>query len=364
MGEPLRVAIVGCGMISGAYVATTERLPGVRFVAVTDVNADLADAAAQRLGVPSRTFEQVLADPEVDAVLNLTPPQLHGPLSIAALEAGKHVYVEKPFAATPAEADAMLAAAARHGVRVGSAPDTVLGTGIQTARQLLDAGAIGRPIAATSIFLNDGFESWHPNAGFMYLEGAGPMMEMGVYYLTSLVTLFGPVDTVYGQGDRGRTERTVPEGAPEAGRVLPVEVDTYVAATMRHTSGVITTVLTSYDVVATTLPPIQVFGTTGALNVPDPNAFADPVFLSTGGEFTQVEPSAGYIDGDRGYGLADMARAIAAGAPHRQSGELGFHVNEVMTEILASCRDGDVHRIASTCERPAPVPLGATPDQA
>ncbi|MFW6598404.1 Gfo/Idh/MocA family protein [Propionibacteriaceae bacterium Y2011] len=362
MGKPMRVAVIGCGSISAAYFATLARVSNVEVVSVTDLDPDLAARAADDQGVPVREFADVLADPEVDAILNITPPRAHASLCIEALRAGKHVYVEKPFAATAEEADELLRVGQETGRRIGSAPDTVLGTGLQTARQVIDAGTIGRPIAATATMLNEGFESWHPGAAFMYLPGGGPLLEMGVYYIASLVSLFGPIARVYGQGARGRDVRIVPEGAPQAGRELPVEIDTFVSATLRHRDGVISTLLTSYDVVATTLPPIEAYGTTGTVLVPNPNAFDDPVLVSDGGEFRTVEPTAGFAGADRGYGLSDMARALRRGEPHRQSAEFGHHVNDVMTMVLASCADGLARPIASTCERPAPVALGARPD--
>ncbi|MGP9539324.1 Gfo/Idh/MocA family protein [Brachybacterium sp. AOP43-C2-M15] len=362
MGEPMKVAVLGCGSISAAYFATLAGLSNVEVVSVTDLDRDLAEKAASEQGVPRRDLAEVLADPEVDAVLNITPPRAHAPLCIEALRAGKHVYVEKPFAAAGEEADALLRAGRESGCRIGSAPDTVLGTGLQTARQVIDSGTIGTPIAATATMLNEGFESWHPGAAFMYQPGGGPLLEMGVYYIASLVSLFGPITSVYGQGDRGRDVRIVPEGAPQAGRELPVDIDTFVSATLRHAGGVISTLLTSYDVVATTLPPIEAYGTAGTVLVPDPNAFDDPVRVSEGGEFRTVEPTAGFVGADRGVGLSDMARALRRGEPHRQSAEFGHHVNDVMTRILESCADGEARRITSTCDRPEPVPLGSRPD--
>lgn len=362
MGDPMKVAVVGCGSISAAYFATLSGLSNVQVVSVTDLDPLLAEKAASEQGVPSREFAEVLRDPEVDTVLNITPPRAHAPLCIDALRSGKHVYVEKPFAATAEEADALLQAGRESGCRIGSAPDTVLGTGQQTARHVIDAGTVGTPIAATATMLNEGFESWHPGAAFMYQPGGGPLLEMGVYYIASLVSLFGPISSVYGQGGRGRDVRVVPEGAPQAGRELPVDIDTFVSATLRHTNGVISTLLTSYDVVATTLPPIEAYGTTGTVLVPDPNAFDLPVQVSDGDEFRTVPPTAGFADADRGVGLSDMARAVRRGEPHRQSAEFGHHVNDVMTRILESCADGTSRRVSSSCDRPAPVPLGSRPD--
>ena len=306
----------------------------------------------------------MLADDSIDVLLNLTPPQVHAPLTIQALEAGKHVYLEKPFAVTADEASAMLAAAEAAGRRIGSAPDTVLGTGIQTARRLIDDGEIGQPIAATAFMMSPGHESWHPNPGFYYLRGGGPLLDMGVYYLTALVTLLGPIAEVSAMSSRLRSERRVPDNGPRAGEILPVEIDTYVAATLRHESGVISTLIVSFDTIASQLPRIEVYGSAASLDVPDPNQFANPVGISRArtDPFAYVSDLGGYPDAGRGYGLSDLARAIGEGAPHRQSAELGFHVHEVMERVAEASAAGATVRVVSRCERPAAVPQGAKPE--
>lgn len=363
--EPLRVALVGCGNISAQYLASLPRLPNLRLVSVTDAVPAAAERVAAEQRVPARPLEDVLADPAVDLVLNLTPPQLHAPLTIAALQAGKHVYLEKPFAVSAAEATQMLEAAEAADRRIGSAPDTVLGIGIQTARRLIDDGQIGRPIAATAFMMSPGHEGWHPNPAFYYLRGGGPLLDMGVYYLTALVTLLGPIAEVSAMSSRLRTERRVPDAAPRAGEILPVEVDTYVAATLRHDSGVISTLIVSFDTIASQLPRIEVHGSAASLDVPDPNQFANPVGISRArtDPFAYVSDLAGYAGAGRGYGLADLARALATGTPHRQSAELGFHVHEVMERIAEAAENGATVRVVSRCDRPAPVPQGARPEQ-
>ncbi|HEY5879082.1 MAG TPA: Gfo/Idh/MocA family oxidoreductase [Nakamurella sp.] len=361
---PLTVALVGCGNISAQYLASLPRLPNLRLVSVTDPVPAAAERVAVDQGVPARSLDDVLADPAIDVLLNLTPPQVHAPLTIQALESGKHVYLEKPFAVTADEASAMLIAAEAADRRIGSAPDTVLGTGIQSARRLIDGGEIGQPIAATAFMMSPGHESWHPNPGFYYLRGGGPLLDMGVYYLTALVTLLGPISEVSAMSSRLRTERVVPAGGPRAGQVLPVEVDTYVAATLRHASGVISTLIVSFDTIASRLPRIEVYGSSASLDVPDPNQFANPVGISRDRNepFAYVSDLAGYPDAGRGYGLADLARSIREGTAHRQSAELGFHVHEVMGRIGEASSAGTTARVASRCERPAPVPQGARPE--
>ena len=366
MSGALTVALVGCGHISAQYLASLPRLPNLRLVSVTDPVAAAAERVAVEHAVPARALDDVLSDDSVDVLLNLTPPQVHAPLTIRALAAGKHVYLEKPFAVTADEASAMLAAARAAGRRIGSAPDTVLGTGIQTARRLIDDGEIGQPIAATAFMMSPGHESWHPNPAFYYLRGGGPLLDMGVYYLTALVTLLGPVAEVSAMSSRLRSERRVPDSGPRSGEVLPVEVDTYVAATLRHESGVISTLIVSFDTIASQLPRIEVYGSAASLDVPDPNQFANPVGISRvrTDPFAYVCDLGGYPDAGRGYGLSDLARAISEGAPHRQSAELGFHVHEVMGRIEEASVAGATVRVVSRCERPAAVPQGARPELA
>ncbi len=360
----LNVALVGCGNISGAYLKNIAKLPNLRLVSVSDVNETAARKVGGEQAVPVRPLAHVLKDDDVDLVLNLTPPQMHAPLTVEALEAGKHVYLEKPFAVSLEEADEMLETAGRTGRRIGSAPDTVLGTGIQTARWLIDHGEIGQPVAATAFMLSPGHEGWHPNPGFYYLDGGGPLLDMGVYYVTALVTMLGPITQVMGMGARPRTERVAPPGAPRAGEALPVEVDTHITANLRHDSGVLSTLIVSFDTVASQLPPIEVYGADASLSVPDPNRFSNAVGIGRRGGtgFVDIHDKAGYLEAGRGYGLSDMARAILDDSDHRQSAELGYHVNEVMARILESAGRRETVDVQSTCERPAPVVVDNTPE--
>lgn len=364
--DAARIAMVGCGNISTQYLVQLEQLPNLQLVAVVDAVPEAAAAVADRTGVPARGLDEVLADPDVDVVLNLTTPDQHAPISTRALLSGKHVYQEKPFGLSWSEARHLAAAADTAQRRLGAAPDTVLGTGIQTARHAIDSGRIGQPVGATAFMLCPGHESWHPNPGFYYRAGGGPLLDMGVYYLTALVTLLGPITTVAGMGTRSTELRTVPAGAPRAGEQLPVEVDTHVAALLRHASGAVSTLLVSFDTQASVLPPIEVYGTAGTLAVPDPNRFDGTVGLATrrGEPFTDLEPSGGYPGAGRGVGLSDMVRAIAEGRPHRQSTRLGLHVHEVMEAVLTSAGSNEFVAINSGCERPDPVPYGARPDLA
>ncbi|MYZ38451.1 Gfo/Idh/MocA family oxidoreductase [Streptomyces sp. MnatMP-M17] len=357
MGEPLRIGMVGAGKISGAYLDTLERLDSVTLTVVTDLDPGRADAVAARVpGVAvSGSVAELVARADVDAVLNLTIPAAHAEVALAALAAGRHVYGEKPLAATRAEADAVLAAAGAAGLRVGCAPDTVLGTGVQTARKAVDDGLIGTPVAATAFMTGPGHERWHPDPEFYYRPGGGPLLDMGPYYLSALVHLLGPVVKVAGAASRPRAEREIGSG-PRAGERFAVEVDTHVTGVLHHASGVLTTLLMSFDIHAARLPRIEVHGTEGSLSVPDPNGFDGPVELHRdGGGWETLPVSAGYAGAGRGTGLADLAEALTAGRPHRASAELSRHVLDIMLTLLASAREDRSLPVESSCSRPEPV---------
>lgn len=360
MGQPLRVGVVGTGAISGAYLSTFERLETVRLVAVADLDAARAASVAAERGVRALTVAELTTDPEVDLVLNLTVPAAHAEVALQAVAGGKAVYGEKPLAATLADAKAVLDAADAAGVRVGCAPDTVLGTGVQTARKAVDDGLIGLPVAATATMTTPGHERWHPNPDFYYQPGGGPLLDMGPYYVTALVTLLGPVESVVGAASHTRATRTIGSG-PRAGQTVPVDVDTHVTGVLRHASGALSTLVMSFDAVATRASNIEVHGQAGSLVVPDPNGFGGDVELhELGGAWRTLPPSAGYRDAARGYGVADLA-ATPDGVPARASGELAYHVLEVMTALLASAGAGTAVQVESRCERPAPVPLSDAP---
>lgn len=358
MGEPHRVGIVGLGVISKAYLTTFAESPAVRVTAVADLMPERAAAVAAELpGARAFDVRELLASDEVDTVLNLTIPAAHAEIAFGAIEHGKQVYGEKPLAATLSAAREMVDAAAAAGIRLGCAPDTVLGTGIQTARAAIDGGAIGRPLAATAVMVTPGHERWHPNPDFYYLEGGGPLLDMGPYYVTSLVQLLGPVVAVTGAASRVRTERVIGNGA-RTGERIPVEVDTHVTGVLEHANGALSTITTSFDGTATTAAPIEVHGDGGSLAVPDPNHFAGDVRHIPLGErdWRTLEPSAGYVDAGRGVGLIDLATADT-GRPARADGALALHVLEIMTGLLESAGAGRRIELGTTVTRPAPVSL-------
>jgi len=357
VGDALRVGLVGIGNISGQYLATLPQLSGVSLVAAADL-----DPAREVPGVRMMTPASLYEADDVDLVLNLTIPRAHAEVALSAIAAGKHVYNEKPLALSTVEGREVLSAASAAGVRVGCAPDTVLGTGIQTARRCIDDGMIGQPVAATAFMVTPGHERWHPAPEFYYQPGGGPLFDMGPYYLTALVTLLGPVRRVAGMASTPRAERVI-GGGPRAGTAFPVAVSTHVTGTLEHENGALTTLLMSFDVWEAALPRMEVYGTAGSLSVPDPNNFAGEVQVftpETAGRpdsgWTAVAPSAGHRNAGRGTGVADLASALATNTEHRANGTLAYHVLDIMESLLRATETGTTQDITSTTPRPAPVP--------
>jgi predicted dehydrogenase len=363
VGDAHRIGVVGLGVISRAYLDTLVGHPRVRVTAVADLDAARSAAvAAEVSGVEALTVAELLSSPDVDTVLNLTVPAAHAEIALGAIGHGKHVYGEKPLTADLADAHAVIEAASKAGVGVGCAPDTVLGTGIQTARAAVEAGAIGRPQFATAVMVTPGHERWHPHPDFYYTAGGGPLLDMGPYYLASLVHLLGPVRSVVGASGRLRAERVIGSG-PRAGERIPVEVDSHVSGVLEHVGGTLTTITTSFDGVATSAAPIEVHGETGSLAVPDPNRFDGEVRLFELGatQWRTLPPSAGYVDGARGVGLLDFIAADEQRAP-RANGELALHVLETMSALLRSSAEGRRIELTTSARPPAPVPLTAAED--
>ncbi|MGG1639303.1 MULTISPECIES: Gfo/Idh/MocA family protein [unclassified Paenibacillus] len=361
--EKIKAGIIGTGNISGIYFENGNRFDALQVVACADLDVERAKAKGEQFGVRGCSVEELLADPEVQMIINLTIPQAHASVCLQALEAGKHVYVEKPFAVTREEAQQVLELAEKKGLYVGSAPDTFLGGGIQTSIKLLEDGWIGTPIGATAFMVCGGHESWHPAPEFYYQKGGGPMFDMGPYYLTALVALLGPITRVTGSARISFPERTI-TSKPKYGQQVEVEVPTHIAGVMDFASGPIGTLLTSFDVKGgSTLPRIEIYGSAGTLLVPDPNGFGGQIKIWRAGsnEWSDIPLAYGYTENARGVGAADMAKAIQTGRKHRANGELAYHVLEAMHGFHDASEQGVHYVMKSTCERPAPLPLGLQP---
>ncbi|MFN8519291.1 MAG: Gfo/Idh/MocA family oxidoreductase [Chloroflexota bacterium] len=359
-----RVGVIGCGNISRAYATKLAALPDLDLVACADLDPSRARALADEFGVPQvLTPGELLARSDVDVVLNLTVPGAHADVSEAALQAGKHCYSEKPLALDVATGTRLVGRARDAGLRLGCAPDTFLGAGLQACRALIDAGAIGTPLAANAFFQGSGPESWHPDPGMFYRRGAGPMFDMGPYYVTALVALLGPVQRVSGMARISRARREI-TSQPLAGTWIDVEVPTHVAGVLEHESGPVATLVTSFDVHASRYRFLEVYGSQGTLAVPDPNTFGGPVQLRRAGDADWADVPLRHANAEqsRGLGLADMVRAQRSGRPHRASGELALHVLEVMERILAAAETGEHQTVASRVERPAPLAPGLEDD--
>lgn len=358
MGEPLRVGVVGIGTISGQYLRSIDSLADLHLVAVSDLDAARAIAVADaRPGVLALSTPQLLQRDDIDVALNLTIPAEHTTIALAAIEAGRGVYGEKPLATNTADGRRIVEAAAAAGVRLGCAPDTVLGTGVQTARRAIDDGVIGTPIAATATMVTPGHERWHSAPDFYYQPGGGPLLDMGPYYLTALITLLGPVVAVSGMGSRMRGSRVIGTGE-RAGTEISVTVDSHVTALLQHESGALSTVVMSFDAVGTRSASIEIHGESGTLTVPDPNRFDGAAELLSLGDdqWRTLEVNAGYIDAGRGVGLVDLA-ATPPGAEPRAGGELALHVLDVMQSILSASRMKSTLEISTTATRPPAVAL-------
>lgn len=358
---PLNIGIIGCGNIFGAYAKGCSLFRSLRLKACADLDMEVASAKAAEFSILAMSVSDLLADPEIDLVINLTIPRVHAAVSQDILRSGKHVYSEKPLAVTVKEGRAVLDLAREKNLRVGCAPDTFLGAGYQTCRKLIDSGLIGRPVAGSAFMLAMGPESWHPNPGFFYQVGAGPMMDMGPYYVTALIHLLGPVQAVCAMTSMARTERlaTCPE---HFGEMLPVEVPTHYSGSLLFASGAVITLGVSFDVVNHGHRPIEIYGTEGSLAAPDPNTFGGPVSLFRQGarEWSDIPLLFNYQENSRSIGVADMAHAIQSGRPHRCSGDQALHALEVMQAFEASHRERRWVEIENTCQQPAPFPLGLT----
>ncbi len=367
---PVKTAVIGCGNISSIYLENAAKWDILDLVACADLDLSRAESQAAKFNVPhALPVADVLADSNIELIINLTIPAVHAEIGLAALCAGKSVYNEKPLALSRADGQLMLQEALARGLRVGNAPDTFLGGGLQTCRQLLDAGEIGDPIAANAFMFIRGPEAWHPDPGFLYQVGAGPLFDMGPYYLTALVSMLGPVRRVTGSARITYPERTIGSG-PKQGQKIPVETPTHIAGILDFTGGPVATITTSFDVAVSAGEALNLYdvgsglleiqGTTGTLSMPDPNMFDGPVRVRRFGEagWREIPLTHAHTANSRCLGVADLAYAIRTDRPHRANGDLAFHVLDVMHAILEASETGQHIELTSTFERPTPLPAG------
>jgi predicted dehydrogenase len=369
--EKLRIGIAGIGKISGIYLKNLTGMFSNRVTvsAVTDIIPERAERAAEEYHIRRiGSLDEMVVDPEVDIILNLTQPQTHHEVAMKAVNGGKHMYNEKPLCAAREEAAMLLQRAAEKNVRVGGAPDTFLGAGIQTCRKLIDQGWIGRPVAVSAFMLCHGHEHWHPDPEFYYKQGGGPLFDMGPYYLTALVNLLGPVVRVSGSAQKGQAERVI-TSKPLNGAVIKVDVPTHIAGVLDFASGAVGVIITSFDVWSSSMPFIEIYGTEGTMQVPDPNYFCGEVRIRRFREedwslipLVLREPDNPADKNDwqklanwRGLGVTDMAEAITEGRPHRASGELAYHVLDIMHGIHDASASGTYYALKSSCSRPEPM---------
>lgn len=353
------IGVIGCGVISKAYMTAMKRFPNIELRAVADMRSSVAEARGAEFGVPGLRVDQLLKRDDVEIVVNLTVPLAHTDVSLAVLNANKHVHSEKPLGVNMVEARKVMDLAAQKGLRVGCAPDTFLGGGHQTARKLIDDGAIGTPIGGSAFFMCPGHERWHPAPGFYYLRGGGPVLDMGPYYITNLIQLLGPIVSVMGSATKLRSERVI-TSEPLNGTTIPVEVATHVAGVLEFASGAVVSIAMSFDVPKHKHTPIELYGTDGSLLVPDPNRFGGEIMLAKlGGEWEHQPFTHGNTDGEfRSIGVADMAAALANNRPHRASGALALHALDAMESLQISSDEGRRVRLTTTVERPAMMAPG------
>ena len=365
----LGIGVIGCGNISAAYMKLAPLFKGIEMRACADLNPDAAKARAEEFGLRAESIEGLLAADDIDIVVNLTIPNAHFEVSKQVLEAGKHVYSEKPFVLSLEEGAALKAIAEAKGLRVGSAPDTFMGGAHQLARQLVDDGAVGKVTSGTCFVQSPGMEMWHPNPDFFFQPGAGPVLDIGPYYISNLVQLLGPVSRVAAMSSSASSERTI-TSEPRAGEKIPVETPTTIHAILMFESGAQITFCASWDVWQHGHSNMELYGTAGTLHVPDPNFFGGDLRMTEKATFvedpTWDHPFGVANDGDRANyrtaGLADMGIAIAEGRAHRCSLDFSLHVVDVMTSILKAGEEGRTLEISTTCDRPAALDPVAAQD--
>lgn len=362
MDRRVKVGIIGCGDISGAFIKGCRSFKNLDIAGCADLIFEKAVSKAEEYELP-RAFrvDEMVADPDIEIIINLTTPDAHAEVSLFAIDGGKHVYSEKPLATNRRDGRRILAAANGTGLLVGCAPDTFLGGGVQSCRKLIDDGWIGDVVGATAFMVSRGPESWHPNPEFFYQPGAGPLFDMAPYYLTALINLVGPVKRISSITRASFTERTA-TSKERYGEKIKVDVPTHVAALMNFVSGPVGSIIMSFDIWHAQLPRIEIYGSEGTLNVPDPNHFGGAVLMRQAGDsdWSEIEHSHS-VKMSRGIGVVDMALALRSGRQHRANGDMAFHVLDLMRAIEESSDLGQHIVIDSRCDRPAPLPMGLAP---
>lgn len=364
MAKPMNVGIIGCGNISAAYLELSSLFRSINVIACADLDLSAAQQRADEFGVRASSVDDLLAAQDVDIVVNLTIPAAHYAVSRSIIDAGKHVYSEKPFVLSVQEGKDLLRRAKRKNVRVGSAPDTFLGGAHQHARHLIDSGAIGKVTGGTAHVMSHGMEDWHPNPDFFFQVGGGPVLDVGPYYITNLIQLIGPVKKVMAIASTPSPYRTI-GSKPRAGEKIKVETPTTVQSLLEFESGAIITMGASWDVWHHGHNNMELYGETGTLYVPDPNFFGGELQMSKGSKLLKKVPSFnhplgipnqkhghGMMANYRTAGLADMASAIQDHRPHRCSLEMSLHAVDVMVSILKAGETGRAIKPSTTCERP------------
>lgn len=373
----LGFGVIGTGTYCDHYLRNLGPVyKNVRPVGCADLNTEAARAAAERWNIPKvYTSDEMMADPEVDIVLILTNPASHYSLTMQALKAGKHVYCEKPLATSLEQANEIVEFAEKQGLFVGAAPDTFLSPEFQTVRKLIDEGAIGKVINVTANYVGPGADLWHPNAGFLYKQGGGPALDMGPYFLTTLVSLLGPLDSLFCYANRGWDVRNI------HGKDVDVDVMTNYCAVLKFANGTIGNINLTYDEWKSDLPGMELYGTDGVIIAPDPNTMMGPIRLlkaqefktvvngkaslpekleaiygpETFGLFREIETVAPRIGNERGAGLADMAKAIVDGCTPRVSAALCRHVTEAINAFNVCIETGMPYRMTTSFATPEPM---------
>lgn len=344
------VGVIGAGVISGTYLENMTSFPDLNVLFVADLDLERAQAQAEKYGVPGYgSVDELLAIDEIEIVVNLTIPAVHAEIGHRALAAGKHVWSEKPFAMDRESGTALLDDAKQRGLRVACAPDTFLGAGLQSAQRLLDSGRVGPGLTALALCQNPGAESWHPSPEFLFDHGAGPLFDLGPYYLTAFVQMFGPVAQVTALSSTARDVRTIGSG-PKAGTHFPVNVPTQHSALLEFESGqsAVLVISAESDIERTV---IELTGRDGALAMPDPNQFTGTTSVFGRGVAPEVVIEEGPAYG-RGMGVLDLARSIRSGTPERANGDLAYHVLDVMVAIAEAAASRLPVLVSSTVARP------------